>query len=292
MRVGDLSAVQRGSKIVVYFTIPKLTTEGFPVPDRPETEVRIGEMPSGGFTVAAWEKGSERVPPTAVRIDNRVAAATIDASQMNGKTEVVAARVLGPHGRNVGWSNFQTVIVVPPLPVPQGLAATDAPDAVRLDWHAGASQFRVYRRTPDDPQWKQIAVTDKPFYVDPAIEYGGSYEYQVQSIEKSGDKYAESESSQTIAIKPKDLFPPAVPTGLTAVPGSRSIELAWDRSVEKDFSAYQVYRDGKKIADGLTSPSFSDKDVRSGVKYSYRISAIDNAGNVSALSVAVEAAIP
>jgi hypothetical protein len=293
LRVADLSAVQQGSKIVANFTVPRVTTEGFPIPGTPEIEVRVGELPEGTFALATWEKTAARVPAADIKVDNNnVATVTIDASKLTGKTELVFARVLGPHGRNVGWSNAQQLTIVPPLPVPQGLAATNAPDAVRVEWHAAASQFRVYRQSLDAPEWKQIGTADKPSYVDSTIEYGKTYQYEVQSVEKSGDKSAESEVSQPVSVRPEDKFPPAVPTGLTAVSGARSIELAWERNVEKDLSAYRVYRDGTRIADGLVTPSYSDRDIKPGVKYSYQVSSLDAAGNESARSAPVEAAIP
>ena len=93
-------------------------------------------------------------------------------------------------------------------------------------------------------------------------------------------------------IKPVDKFPPAVPGGVTAVPGTRTIELVWNRNTEKDFASYNVYRDGTKIADGLTAPAFSDRDVQPRVKVQYEVSAVDTAGNESARSAAVEATIP
>jgi fibronectin type 3 domain-containing protein len=292
VRVVDLNAVQQGSKILVHFTVPKLTTEGLPIPGTPEIEVRIGEPPAGPFNAAAWEKSSERIPATAITVNNQVASAMIDASKMTSKTEAVFARVLGPHGRNVGWSNPQQVTVVPPLATPEALTAANAPDAVRLEWHGAAAQFRVYRRSGDGGEWKQIAVADKPFYVDGSIDYGKTYEYTVQSIEKSGDNFAESEASKSFSFRPEDKYPPAVPSGLTAVAGSRNIELTWERNTEKDLAAYRVYRDGKKIADALIAPSYSDKDVKPGTKYSYQVSSVDGAGNESMLSAPMEAAIP
>jgi len=56
LRVADLSAVQQGSKIVANFTVPRVTTEGFPIPGTPEIEVRVGELPEGTFALATWEK--------------------------------------------------------------------------------------------------------------------------------------------------------------------------------------------------------------------------------------------
>src|SRR6185295_12489938 len=103
-----------------------------------------------------------------------------------------------------------------------------------------------------------------------------------------------SEISAIVRITPTDTFPPAVPTGLTAVAGVNSIELAWDRSTEEDFAGYQVYRsnDGsapERIAGLIDAPTFSDRAVELGKKYSYAVTAVDRIGNESARSMTAEA---
>jgi fibronectin type 3 domain-containing protein len=168
----------------------------------------------------------------------------------------------------------------------------NAPDAVRLTWHAGAPEFRIFRKLEAEPDFTQIGTSTKPEYTDATIEYGKTYDYMVQSVEKLGTAYAESERSDQKPIKPIDTFAPAAPTGLTAVPGARSIDLVWDRNTEKDFAGYRVFRDGRQIAEGVTAPAFSDRDVKPGTRYRYEVSALDNAGNESAKSAAAEAVIP
>ncbi len=210
------------------------------------------------------------------------------------KTVFVAVNVHGPSGgRSVGWSKIVAVHVVPEVPTPQGLELSDAPDAVHLEWHAGAPEFRVFRDLFRNWTGRNSPPPQKPSYTDDTIEYGKTYEYEVQSIEKTDDDtYAESELSDVKTIKPVDKFPPAVPSGVTAVPGTRSIELVWNRNTEKDFASYNVFRNGMKIADGLTAPAFSDRDVQPKVKVQYQVSAVDTAGNESVRSAAVEATIP
>ena len=117
-------------------------------------------------------------------------------------------------------------------------------------------------------------------------------QYLVQAIEKAGSSYAESDLTEPVSFQPIDKFAPAVPAGVTPVPGTRTIELVWDRNAEKDFAGYCVYRDGKKVAEGLTAPSYSDRDVKPGTRYRYQISAVDNAANERGLSAPVEAVIP
>jgi fibronectin type 3 domain-containing protein len=134
---------------------------------------------------------------------------------------------------------------------------------------------------------------DKPEYVDTSTEYGKAYEYYVQGIHEK----AESDAAGPATITPKDKFPPAVPSGLTASTGIGAIELAWDRNTESDFKDYQVYRSEEnerfvKIAEGLEGPVYSDRKIESGKHYRYRITADDQTGNVSEPSQPVEIIAP
>jgi len=290
--VQDIAAVERGSNIVVQFTVPAITTDGLALrKSETDIELRVGPPPQGAFTTAAWERPADRAP---VVPDDKAKLARVEvpAAKYYGKTVDIAVNVHGPGGHTVGWSRFAVVQVVPELPTPQALDASDAPDAIQLEWHAAAPEFRVLRKLVPDVNWVQIGTSARPSYTDNMIEYDKTYQYMVQSIQKTQEGYAESELSDVKTFKPADKFPPAVPVGVTAVPGTRTIELVWDRNTEKDFAGYRVYRDGKKIAEGLTAPAFSDRDVQPKVMYRYDVSAVDTAGNESARSAAVEAVIP
>ena len=103
----------------------------------------------------------------------------------------------------------------------------------------------------------------------------------------------QSEISDVISITPLDMFPPAVPAGLSAVAGTGAVELAWERNTESDFAGYHVYRstDGgtfERIAGPIDAPTYSDRAVEAGRKYSYVVTAIDNASNESERSVPAE----
>jgi hypothetical protein len=289
-RVEDLSAVERGSKIVIQFTLPKITTEGQPIKggkDR-NIELRVGPPPEP-FNLETWERTSELVD---VPQDKSLAQVEVPASKYYGKTVDIAVNVEGRSGHASGWSMFVVLPVIEALPTPAGLDASNAPDAIHLEWRGAAPEYRVFRKLVADPNWTQSGTTDKPSYTDSTIEYGKTYQYYVQSIEKLGNTYAESEESDVKTFMPVDRFPPAMPAGVLAVPGTRSIELVWQRNTEKDFGSYTVYRDGKKIADQLTAPAYSDRDVKPKVKYEYQVSAVDNASNESTKSPIAEGVIP
>jgi hypothetical protein len=325
-KVKNLDVAERGDKIIVTFTLPDETTEGVRLAEPPDVELRIGVAPAT-WNLAEWEKNSERIPvppgpwpappPKAARPKKlakltargkaakpakQTAAAAkaaeqaelartvdIDPTKYANKTAVIGVRVHGRNGQDDGWSRLISLEVKPVLPAPLDLKATNAPDAVHLQWTADAPAYRIFRKTPADTDWVQIGDSTRPSFDDKAVEYGKPLQYRVESVRKTGDIWQESNPSEAISWTPKDEFPPAVPTGLTTISGTKSIELVWDRVADSDLAGYRVYRNGVKIADGLQTPAYSDKDVAAGMKYGYQVSAVDQAGNESAKSGVAEA---
>jgi hypothetical protein len=290
VRVTDLAAVERGSNLIIQFSVPKVTTEDLPIKGVPDIDLRVGAV-DNPFQPDVWKRTSDRIPVPDT--DKPIARVVVPAAKWYGKTVVIGLETYGPRKRSAGPSNYKVLTVVAPLPTPEGVVAANARDAVQLDWHAAAPEFRILRKLAEEETWAQIATTNKPAYTDGTIEYGKKYEYLVQSIQKLDDtNYAESELSEVKAITPEDKFAPAVPAGVSAVPGTRNIEIVWDRNTEKDLASYKVYRDGVKVADGLTAPTYSDRDVKPGVRYRYQVTSVDTVGNESEKSAAVESALP
>ncbi len=88
-----------------------------------------------------------------------------------------------------------------------------------------------------------------------------------------------------------DDTPPSVPTGLAgAVTGPTTILLSWSASTDtggSGLAGYRLYRDGADIAHPPL-PHFTDSGLITGTTYGYRVLAVDNAGNPSALSSLVQ----
>lgn len=285
--------MERGSKIIVHFTIPGLTTEGQPVKGPEPLDVRVGPAGPGRFDLNAWLRSAQRIPEDQIERTPPVATISLDAQPFYNQTIVLAARALSPKRSDAGWSNVIALRIVPPLPQPAGVEWKDAPDAVQLTWRTAAPEFRVFRRQRSQADWNLLGSTNKPEYLDNTIEYGRTYDYDIQSIEKTDDDhYAESELTELRDVKPVDKFPPAVPSGVTAVPGTKSIELVWNRNTERDFARYRIYRNGTLLAGNVVAVAYSDKDVKPGMTYNYELTAVDTAGNESARSAAVSASLP
>lgn len=85
-----------------------------------------------------------------------------------------------------------------------------------------------------------------------------------------------------------DTTPPSAPTNLTAANITiSSVDLSWTASTDNvGVTGYDVYQDGSLIA-SVTTTSHSVTGLASGTTYAFTVSAKDAAGNVSALSSAV-----
>jgi fibronectin type 3 domain-containing protein len=256
-------------------------------------DVRIGPTPGGRFDMNACAREAQRIPESEIKRNPPIATVELDAAPFYNKTIVLAARALSPKGSDAGWSNTVIFPVVPALPKPAGVEWTNAPDAVHLTWHAAAPQFRILRRQSGQTDYGIVGTSDKPEYLDTGITYGNTYDYLIQSIEKvTDDQYAESDLTEKAGVKPEDRFAPAVPGGLTAVPGAKSIELVWNRDTDRDFASYRIYRDGKLLASNIVSLAYSDRAVKPGATYTYQLTAVDTTGNESEKSAPVSAALP
>jgi hypothetical protein len=293
-RVIDLSAIERGDQSDITFTTPAQTTEGLTIKSIGKIELRIGPNTEGpNFEVNRWATTAQQidvpVPPSPGFVRKM-----IPAQPFVGKDEVVAVRVAGEKGRFSDWSNVVTVSVEQPLANPSNIKAESAPQGVQLTWTApGSTKFNIYRKTEQEKTPNILASSDQPSYLDNTAEFGKTYEYYIEGLH---DKTA-TEVAGPVTITPKDIFPPAVPTGLTASAGVGSVELAWERSTEPDFKEYRVFRaegDGAftQIAAGLNAPSYSDHAVESGKRYRYEVSAVDQYGNVSQPCSPVEVTVP
>ena len=273
-RVHDLAAIQRGSNILAHFSIPQLTTEGRAIQSPLTFDFRLGE---GGnpFSEAVWASHARRMGQAVEQ--NGFANYQIPCADWVGKEVILGVRVIGSNGKDVGWSNFETVQVVAPPAKPANVKAEAAGAGVRLTWQARGAHFRVLRTGVNPPVYEVVATVTAPEWLDTHVVYGAPYTYLVQTFESlANGKEAQSDLSDPVRIAPEAPAPPA-PQGLRAVPTPQSIELSWDAI--PDAAAYRVERaagDGPfaQIAQVEGLPSYSDRAVQRGVAYRYRVIAV------------------
>ncbi|RWI35431.1 phage tail protein [Mesorhizobium sp.] len=94
-----------------------------------------------------------------------------------------------------------------------------------------------------------------------------------------------------------DTIPPAVPTGLTAIPGFELLWLKWNKNTETDFAFYELYEGTSATAPTVGAAAtfktqadqLSRTGLPAGAKRYYWIRAVDRSGNKSAWSASIEA---
>ncbi len=289
MRATELTAIERGKNIDVTFKLPALTTEGMQIRRPPELDLRIGTAPADPNDINGWASHATRVQTS------EPSAETPAAPWVNQKV-FISVRLLNERGKDAGWTQPVVLTVIPPVATPTDFKLESQPAGIHLSWKSTAPKFRVFRHSLTGPGFEQIATPEKPEY-DDNVDFGKEYSYYVQALAPAGNGTAESEDSPTKSFTPKDIFPPAAPTGLQFILGGKTIELTWTHNTESDIAGYQVYRafenNGfERIKDTQDSTSYSDRNIEPGRHYRYAVTAVDRAGNESKMSAPVTVTAP
>lgn len=105
-----------------------------------------------------------------------------------------------------------------------------------------------------------------------------------------------SDSASTTSAPDEDLTPPTAPVNLSVSVKGDLVTVAWRENSELDLASYRVYRTVNTQDMALASSSdqarYVDTIEQSGLfNLSYRVTAIDESGNESALSAVVEVTV-
>jgi hypothetical protein len=201
------------------------------------------------------------------------------------------------------------------------LSWTCPPAASSADPHIGY-KLRIYRREPGrNEQPKQqsgslsgtkigdanFADCSQPQFLDQTFEWEKHYNYfaaVVTVVSLPGRPEVEVEGNDTpiVQVFARDIFPPAVPSGLQAVFSGVGqapfVDLVWSPDTEADLAGYNIFRheEGsqpqKLNSEPVKTPAYHDTNVQSGKKYFYSVSAIDERNNESAQSEEASEQVP
>ncbi len=293
--VTDLVAVERGDQIVISFNTPPRTTDNIPVQTFSKIDLRIGPTVTP-FDFNQWAASAtpyELEPPAPNDPENPVAATlskTVPITYWVGKRVAIAVRTaVKKNDHYSSWSNRVVLDVIPALSPPVVKAESTA-KGVLLTWPPeGSLTYRIYRKAAADTAPTQLGTSETREFLDSSSQYETPYQYSVVAARG----LAESLPSEPVSITTSDIFPPSVPSTVTALAGPNSIEVSWQRSPEPDLKGYFVYRSVnggpfETVGDLLTLPDYSDRNVEHGKTYRYQVSAVDQKNNSSERSVTAE----
>jgi fibronectin type 3 domain-containing protein len=201
------------------------------------------------------------------------------------KTEDWAGNVSGAGAKTVLYDNLPPSTPAgfnPPAaqrtkPTMSWTAATDTGGA-------GILRYDVYRAGTPNVLAGSATTTS---FTDASIAVEGAYPYFVVAVDKAGNGGPPT-AVKTITY---DTTPPTVPTGLqaSASPTSAKPALAFTAATDTGGTgvvSYRLYRNGTSVATAAGTTAVDSALATDGT-YSYTVTAIDAAGNESAVSSAV-----
>ncbi|MSO82167.1 MAG: hypothetical protein EXQ53_02565 [Acidobacteria bacterium] len=264
-----------------YLAIP-FSQRGRPGPPGTQVELVLTALPD---------------PPTDVRVSYVPAALSLSWEPSGGLLGFLLDRPLPPEPVPFEMPQLPGLVIVipqavdssvPPGPTTYNVYQDRAPDAFVLPPLAALPSWRV--AVPTLLNAAPLAATTAA----DTVEFGRARCYTVRAQRGA----AMSEPSPPVCVTPIDVFPPAAPSGLAAVPSEGGISLIWEPSAELDLGGYLVLRReaGDATLRQLTDrpigdARYRDTTVQAGMRYMYFVVAVDTQlplPNVGAPSELVE----
>jgi hypothetical protein len=332
--VRDLSAARVGNRVQLRWFMPRNSTDKLALKGDQHAHICAMAAPTdGGRGELSWSAPSCRSIGDGQFAPDQAAAftATLAPADTAGPHRALGFFVLLENhaGKTAGPSNPAWVATGAAPPAVQDLRLDARAEGVVLHWRPGAAQeglvLRIHRLLVNQPRApkangggapllpaRQILEVDldhgdpgQALDRDAALDH--IWRYTVERVLKiNADGHAleiGGEPSQPVTLDAKDTFPPAVPSGVAAVPDEQthSIDLSWIPDSDADLAGYAVYRRDLAAAASperisgkqpLVPPSLEDRNVTPGHRYAYSVSAIDRDGNESERSPEVEEELP
>jgi|GEM_PF-5685577 len=183
---------------------------------------------------------------------------------------------------------------------PTGLVAVPGTNEVGLSWTASEESdlggYTIYQSDDQGDTWNELAdVGSSTSYTVIGLVNGQAYWFAVSAYDLSGNESDHSDHVEATPNAATDTLPPAVPSGLSAVPGNEAIALFWMANAEEDLGGYKIYQsvDGGATWDSGTErgpvASYTVTGLTPGHTYTFAVTAVDTSGNESDKSAAISA---
>jgi fibronectin type 3 domain-containing protein len=312
-RVTSLACHQKGRQILVTGVLPDKSQSGEPM--APIQELRVFRLDRGipsvpGVRGRAEQRAAIRLftkeAKTIVTLSGESLSKAISGRWISyvdpdpvpgripnqGQPFTYALTVVDAARHSSPLSQLVSIQMLPPPLPPSNLRSEISEKKIRLSWEPPASEgkdqtllYNIYR-SEEEGAFPAKPRNDKPlaqpFFEDEDFSFGKIYYYAATSLIEQEEATRESETSLVLQVKPVDLYPPTVPTGLSVSAENGVIKLYWFPNSESDLGGYRIYRSEKedegfeKMGDaGPAETTFVDSTAKPGVRYYYAITAVD-----------------
>ncbi len=311
--VVDLAARQQGGEVMLSWTLPRLNTDGSTATTLASVEIyRAIREPSPAAAAAPgvgdldlWKVlQTGPAPPGEETKTIRDLLEGRDLSEVLGREVNYAVKVFNLKGQTAGLSNRVTLRLQPAPHPPGAPNLNPAEESIQVSWVPSATNidgspvtpgvgFNLYRTSdPGIPARNPLNPTPvaETSYRDGSARLGGKYFYRVRAVLETAEGRVESRDSEEVSLLHRDVYPPGPPRQLAIVVGRELLNLAWFPNSEADLAGYHVFRSQgpggfqRLTAVATRRTSYADRDLQKGRRYSYRVTAVDRAGNQSGYS--------
>jgi len=216
-----------------------------------------------------------------------------------------AAGNLSGYSGIVTSTTTATPDTTPPSAPATSTATATSVSQINLSWAASTDNvavtgYRVERCAGAGcTTFAQVASPTTTTFSDTGLSASTTYNYRVRAADAAGNLSPYSPTATAATLTP-DTTAPTAPGGLTATATSSSqISLAWTASTDDvGVTGYRVERCAGAGCSAFaqvgtpTATSFGDTGLAGSTSYSYRVRAVDAAGNLSAYSATASATTP
>jgi fibronectin type 3 domain-containing protein len=220
-----------------------------------------------------------------------------DTGVTNGQRYYYQVSAVNIAGEGTNKSNEADSGIVGSPSAPRSLAAVPGNGQIALTWQAPASNggspitgYVVYRGTASGNGSSYESIGNVTSYNDTGVINGRRYYYEVAAMNGAGEGYLSNEADALL------IGPPAAPLNPTASIGNRRVHLTWQAPSSNGGAAilgYTLFR--SQIAGNETFlalagnvTAYNDTSVTNGVRYYYKVAAVNIFGQ-GALSSVVNA---
>ena len=274
--IKDLAVSQQGRSLVLTWTNPAKNIDGSAATNLAHVEIRSDDKPITTVNVAtAGQPQSDSLPLDTPLDRRRTFTLVVDTTQ----------------GKRSQPSNVAALTPVEvPGPVSQLRAVVDQ-RRIELEWakpveHPELADAYIVSRTDMPAESQTVSGTR---YEDTQYDLGKVVTYRVTAVRRVAETTVPGIGAGSVTVEVEDKTPPQVPSGLEILQSDTGAYLTWNPNSETDLAGYRVFRsdsangDFRPISDRVISTNaLFDASYRPG-QY-YRVSAVDEFGNASAMS--------
>ena len=318
-RTTELSAIQRGSKILLSWSSPTLEknekdsayiarVDIYRLTEKPNQEpvLDTDEYEAEAQIIGFLDRST--IEAQVNTLGHLEFSDAVNLNQVQGNTRLrYAVRYVNKRGQQAAFSNtvaFEPVAAIALEPVNLKIANQEQ-DEVLIQWDeppanvdgsspASLVGYNLYRLRANRKIARET-LNSEPItstnFVDRTFQYKTEYTYIVRSLSQGINGLIESVDSKPFTFLPIDNFAPAAPDPVSIASANGTVSLFWPSSSEKDVVRYNIYRatrEGAGERDWLKIGSveskfvtFRDDRVTLDSKYYYRVTAVDRFDNES-----------